>query len=46
MTICDTPANRQPDRKDESGFGTIFKDVYQSLTRAMARLVSDSRVCI
>jgi len=40
------PADRWPNRKDESRLRTIFKDVHRSSIRAMARLVSDSGVCI
>jgi len=40
------PADRRPNRKDKSRPRTILKNVHQSLTRAMARLVSDSGVCI
>jgi len=40
------PIDGQPNRKDKSRLRIILKNIHQSLTRAMARLVSDSRVCI
>ena len=40
------PTDGQPNRKDKSRLRTILKNVHRSLTRAIARLVSDSRVCI
>ena len=40
------PTDRWPNRKDKLGLRAILKNVHWSLTRAMARLVSNSRVCI
>ena len=41
-----SPADRWPNRKDESGLRTVPQNVYRPPTRAMARLASDGRVCI
>ena len=38
--------DRQPNRKDKSKLRTILKNIHQPSTRVMARLISNSRVCI
>ena len=40
------PIDRWPNRKDEPRLRTILMNVHRSSTRTIARLVSDSRVCI